>query len=297
MKKVIFKGCGTAIITPFTEDGVNFEEFRKMIEFQINEGVDSIVVCGTTGESSTMSTEEKKETIKFAIDVANKRVPIIAGTGGNCTKSAIEMSKYAESVGADAVLVVTPYYNKTTQAGLIAHYKAIAESISIPVILYNVPSRTGLNIAPATYLELSKVENIVATKEASGNISQIAEIANLCGDNLAIYSGNDDQVLPILSLGGLGVISVLSNIIPKDVHNMVKYFLDGNVKEATKLQIDTLKLTSALFSEVNPIPVKAACNMIGFNAGIPRLPLVEMTDAGKEKLKNEMDCYGLKLNS
>ena len=206
------------------------------------------------------------------------------------------MSKYAESVGADAVLVVTPYYNKTTQSGLIAHYKAIAESISIPVILYNVPSRTGLNIAPATYLELSKVDNIVATKEASGNISQIAEIANLCGDNLAIYSGNDDQVLPILSLGGFGVISVLSNIIPKDVHNMVKYFLDGNVKEATKLQIDTLKLTSALFCEVNPIPVKAACNMIGFNAGIPRLPLVEMTDAGKEKLKNEMISYGLKLN-
>ena len=296
MKKVIFKGCGTAIITPFTEDGVNFEEFRKMIEFQISEGVDSIVVCGTTGESSTMSTEEKKETIKFAIDVANKRVPIIAGTGGNCTKSAIEMSKYAESVGADAVLVVTPYYNKTTQAGLIAHYKAIAESISIPVILYNVPSRTGLNITPETYLELSKVDNIVATKEASGNISQIAEIANLCGDNLAIYSGNDDQVLPILSLGGFGVISVLSNIIPKDVHNMVKYFLDGNVKEATKLQIDTLKLTSALFSEVNPIPVKAACNMIGFNAGVPRLPLVEMTDAGKEKLRNEMIGYGLKLN-
>lgn len=295
MKKVIFKGCGTAIITPFTEDGVNFEEFRKMIEFQISEGVDSIVVCGTTGESSTMSTEEKKETIKFAIDVANKRVPIIAGTGGNCTKSAIEMSKYAESVGADAVLVVTPYYNKTTQAGLIAHYKAIAESISIPVILYNVPSRTGLNIAPATYLELSKVENIVATKEASGNISQIAEIANLCGDNLAIYSGNDDQVLPILSLGGFGVISVLSNIIPKDVHNMVKYFLDGNVKEATKLQIDTLKLTSTLFSEVNPIPVKAACNMIGFNAGVPRLPLVEMTDAGKEKLRDEMINYGIKI--
>jgi len=223
-------------------------------------------------------------------------VPIIAGTGGNCTKSAIEMSKYAESVGADAVLVVTPYYNKTTQAGLIAHYKAIAESISIPVILYNVPSRTGLNITPETYLELSKVDNIVATKEASGNISQIAEIANLCGDNLAIYSGNDDQVLPILSLGGLGVISVLSNIIPKDVHNMVKYFLDGNVKEANRLQIDTLKLTSALFSEVNPIPVKAACNMIGFNAGIPRLPLVEMTDAGKEKLRNEMIGYGLKLN-
>lgn len=295
MKKVIFKGCGTAIITPFNEDGVNFEEFRKMIEFQISEGVDSIIVCGTTGESSTMTTEEKKETIKFAIDVAAKRIPIIAGTGGNCTKSAIEMSKYAESVGADAVLVVTPYYNKTTQAGLIAHYKAIAEAISIPVVLYNVPSRTGLNITPATCLELSKVENIVAIKEASGNISQIAEIASLCKDNLAIYSGNDDQVLPILSLGGLGVISVVSHLIPKDMHNIVENFFNGNIKEATRLQLDTLKLTSALFSEVNPIPVKAACNMMGFNVGIPRLPLIEMSDAGKERLRTEMINYGIKV--
>lgn len=295
MKKVVFKGCGTAIITPFTNNGVNFDEFRKMIEFQISEGADSIIVCGTTGESSTMSTEEKKETIKFAIDVVNKRIPVIAGTGGNCTKSAIEMSKYAESVGADAVLVVTPYYNKTTQAGLVAHYTAIAKSISIPVILYNVPSRTGLNITPATCLELSKIDNIVAVKEASGNISQIAEIANLCKDNLYIYSGNDDQILPILSLGGLGVISVLSNIIPKDVHNMVKKFFNGDIKGATKLQLDTLKLTSALFSEVNPIPVKAACNMLGFNAGIPRLPLIEMSNSGKENLKNEMIDYGIKI--
>lgn len=295
MKKVIFKGCGTAIITPFTEDGVNFEEFRKLIEFQIAEGVDSIIVCGTTGESSTMTTEEKKETIKFAIDVANKRVPIIAGTGGNCTKTAIEMSKYAEEVGADAVLIVTPYYNKTTQAGLIAHYKAIAEAINIPIILYNVPSRTGLNITPATCLELSKIDNIVAIKEASGNISQVAEIANLCKDNLAIYSGNDDQVLPILSLGGLGVISVLSNIVPKDVHNMVKYFLNGNINEATRLQLKTLNLSSALFCEVNPIPVKAACNMLGFNVGTPRLPLIEMSDSGKERLRKEMINYGLKL--
>lgn len=296
MKKIIFKGCGTAIITPFTEDGVNFEEFEKMIEFQIKEGVDSIIVCGTTGESSTMTTEEKKETIKFAIDVANKRVPIIAGTGGNCTKSAIEMSKYAESVGADAVLVVTPYYNKTTQAGLIAHYKAIAESINIPVILYNVPSRTGLNITPATCLELSKIDNIIAIKEASGNISQVAQIANLCRENLAIYSGNDDQILPILSLGGLGVISVLSNIIPKDVHNMVQSFFDGDIAEATKMQLDTLNLTSTLFCEVNPIPVKAACNMIGFNSGIPRMPLIEMSESGKERLKNEMINYGIKIN-
>ena len=295
MKKVVFKGCGTAIITPFTDDGVNFDEFRKMIEFQISAGIDSIIVCGTTGESSTMTTEEKKETIKFAIDVANKRVPIIAGTGGNCTKSAIEMSKYAQSVGADSVLVVTPYYNKTTQAGLVAHYKAIAKAIDIPVILYNVPSRTGLNITPATCLELSKMDNIVAVKEASGNISQVAEIANLCKDNLAIYSGNDDQVLPVLSLGGLGVISVLSNIIPKDVHDMVENFFNGNIKEATNIQLDTLNLSSALFCEVNPIPVKAACNMIGFNAGTPRLPLVEMSDAGKERLKNEMINYGIKI--
>jgi len=293
MKKVVFKGCGTAIITPFTDAGVNFEEFKKMIEFQINEGADSIIVCGTTGESSTMTTEEKKETIKFAVDVANKRVPIIAGTGGNCTKSAIEMSKYAESVGVDAVLIVTPYYNKTTQNGLVAHYKAIAESINIPIILYNVPSRTGLNITPATCLELSKIDNIVAIKEASGNISQVAEITDLCRDNLTIYSGNDDQILPILSLGGLGVISVLSNIIPKDVHNMVENFLNGNIREATKLQLNTLKLTSALFSEVNPIPVKTACNMMGFNAGIPRLPLIEMSKSGKEKLKNEMINYGV----
>lgn len=295
MKKIIFKGCGTAIITPFTEDGVNFEEFKKMIEFQIREGADAIIVCGTTGESSTMTLEERKETIKFAIDVANKRIPIIAGTGGNCTKSAIELSKYAQEVGADAVLVVTPYYNKTTQAGLVAHYKAIAESISLPVILYNVPSRTGLNILPETCLELSKIENIVAVKEASGNLSQIAEIANLCRDNLTIYSGNDDQILPVLSLGGLGVISVLSNIIPKDVHNMVNYFFEGKNEEATKLQLDTLNLTSALFCEVNPIPVKTACNMIGFNAGIPRLPLIEMSEKGKERLRNELINFDIKI--
>lgn len=293
MKKIVFKGCGTAIVTPFTEDGVNFEEFRKMLEFQIKEGADSIIVCGTTGESSTMTEQEKKDTIKYAVDVVNKRIPVIAGTGGNCTKSAKEMSIYAQSIGADAVLIVTPYYNKTTQEGLIAHYKEIANAISIPIILYNVPSRTGLNITPKTCLELSKIDNIVAIKEASGNISQIAEIANLCGNNLTIYSGNDDQVLPVLSLGGLGVISVLSNIIPKDVHNMVWDFLDGNVKEATKLQLDTLKLTSSLFSEVNPIPVKAACNMIGFNAGIPRLPLIEMSENGKSSLRHEMEEYGV----
>ena len=295
MKDIIFKGCGTAIITPFTEDGVNFEEFKKMLEFQIANNADAVIVCGTTGESSTMSLEERKETIKFAIDVVNKRIPVIAGTGSNSTKSAIEMSKYAESVGADAVLLVTPYYNKTTQKGLIMHYKAIAESINLPIILYNVPSRTGLNITPDTCLELSTIKNIVAIKEASGNLSQIAQIANLCKDNLAIYSGNDDQVLPILSVGGLGVISVLSNIAPKDVHDMVYSYFEGNAAKATKLQLDSLPLTNALFSEVNPIPVKAALNIMGFNAGLPRLPLIEMSDTGKEHLYNEMKKYGIKL--
>ncbi len=293
MKKIIFKGCGTAIITPFTENGVNLEEFGKMIEKQIAEGADALIVCGTTGEASTMTLEERKETIKFAIEKANKRIPIIAGTGGNCTANAIEMSKWAEEAGADAVLVVTPYYNKTTQEGLVAHYKAIAESITIPIILYSVPSRTGVNILPATCKELSKIDNIVAIKEASGDLSQIAAIAALCRDDLTIYSGNDDQILPILSLGGVGVISVLSNIIPKDVHDMVTSYLEGDTKKATKLQLDTLNLTKKLFSEVNPIPVKAAYNMIGFNAGIPRLPLIEMTKDGQKELKKALQEYGV----
>lgn len=293
MKKVIFKGCGTAIVTPFTDNGINFDEFKKLIEFQIRESVDAIIVCGTTGESSTMTTEEKKSAIKFVVETVNKRVPVIAGTGGNCTSSAIEMSKYAESVGVDALLVVTPYYNKTTQGGLVAHYTAIAAATHLPIILYNVPSRTGLNITPATCLELSKIENIVAIKEASGNISQVAQIANLCGDNLAIYSGNDDQIVPILSLGGLGVISVLSNIMPKYTHDIVNEFLIGNVSKSRELQLNVLPLVSALFCEVNPIPVKAALNAMNINVGSPRLPLVEMTPSGKEKLIQEMKKYNL----
>ena len=288
MKSIIFKGCGTAIITPFTKDGVNFEEFKKLINDQIANGADAIIVCGTTGESSTMTVEEKKATIEFAIKTVNKRIPVIAGTGSNCTQSAIEMTKFAESVGADAVLVVTPYYNKTTQTGLIAHYTSIANSTKLPIIMYNVPSRTGLNILPATCLELSKIDNIVAIKEASGNISQIAEIASLCRDNLHIYSGNDDQILPILSLGGLGVISVLSNVMPNVVHKMTSDFFNGDIETATKAQLDTLELTSALFCEVNPIPVKAALNMIGYNVGTPRLPLVEMSDAGKLRLEKAL---------
>ncbi len=297
MKKIIFKGCGTAIVTPFTNDGVNFDEFKKLIEDQIRKGADALIVCGTTGESSTMTLDEKKATIEFAVKVANKRVPIIAGTGGNCTKSVIELSKFAESAGADALLIVTPYYNKTTQSGLIAHYKAIASATTLPIIMYSVPSRTGLNITPATCLELSKVENIVAIKEASGNISQIAEIAALCKDNLYIYSGNDDQVLPVLSLGGIGVISVLSNLVPEVVHKMTEDFFNGNIKSATDAQLNTLDLTASLFCEVNPIPVKAALNMVGYNVGTPRLPLVEMSDSGKERLKKSLISFGLEVTN
>lgn len=284
MKKVLFKGCGTALITPFTNDGVDFEELRKLIEFQILEGIDSLVICGTTGESSTMSLEEKKSVIEFSIKIANGRVPIIAGTGGNNTKEVISLSKYAESVGADGLLLVTPYYNKTTQNGLIAHFTEIAKSVSLPIILYNVPSRTGLNIEPETCLELSKIPNIVGIKEASRNISQVAKIANLCQDNLAIYSGNDDQIVPILSLGGLGVISVLSNIYPKYVHDLVMDYLTGNWQKATASQVYAIPLINALFSEVNPIPIKYAVNKIGFKAGLPRLPLVELSDKNKEKI-------------
>ena len=284
MKKVIFKGCATALVTPFTNDGINFEELRKLIEFQILEGIDGLVICGTTGESSTMSLAEKKSVIDFSVKVANCRVPIIAGTGGNNTADAVAMSKYAESVGADALLLVTPYYNKTTQKGLIAHFSKIAERVNIPIILYNVPSRTGLNIEPEICLESSKIPNIVAIKEASGNISQVAKIANLCNDELTIYSGNDDQILPILSLGGLGVISVLSNVYPKFVHELVMDYLTGNWQKATASQIYSLPLINALFSEVNPIPIKYALNKIGFNCGIPRLPLIELSDKNKERI-------------
>ena len=291
MKNVLFEGCGTAIATPFNENGVNYEEFKKMIENQIKNEVDSIIVCGTTGEASTMTKEERKQAIKFVVDIVNKRTKVIAGTGSNNTKEAVEMSKYAKSVGVDGVLVVTPYYNKTTQKGLIAHYTEIAKVVDIPIILYNVPSRTGVNILPETCLELSKIENIVAIKEASGNISQVAKIAKLCGDDLTIYSGNDDQIIPILSLGGKGVISVLSNIMPKYTHDMVKKYLNGQVKEACKMQLGVLDLVEILFSEVNPIPVKYALNLIGYNYGKPRLPLIELSNENKEKMKIILEKY------
>ncbi len=293
MKKILFKGCGTAIATPFDENGINFKEFEKLIEEQIKNKIDALIVCGTTGESATMTDAERKETMKFAIDVVNKRVPVILGTGSNCTKSAILLSQYAESIGADGILVVTPYYNKTTQAGLISHYKAISQSVEIPIILYNVPSRTGVNITPETCLELSKIDNIVAIKEASGNISQVAQISALCKDELAIYSGNDDQIVPILSLGGLGVISVLSNIEPLFTHQMVYDFLEGKIDEALKKQLDCLPLVNSLFSEVNPIPVKAALNIKGYNFGIPRLPLIPMSAEKEENLKKVMKNFNI----
>lgn len=288
MKPIIFKGCGTALATPFDENGINFKVFEEMLENQIENGVDALIVCGTTGESSTMTEKERKDAIKFVVDVVKKRVPVIAGTGSNNTAQAMAMSKYAEEVGADGCLVVTPYYNKTTQGGLIAHYSAVASSTRLPIILYSVASRTGVNILPETCLELSKIPNIVAIKEASGNISQIAKIAELCGDNLHIYSGNDDQVVPIMSLGGLGVISVLSNVAPKYTHDMCQNFFDGKLDEALKMQLRALSLINALFCEVNPIPVKYALNLMGYDFGKPRLPLVELSDKNKVVLENEM---------
>lgn len=288
MKKIIFKGCGTAISTPFDENGVNLKEFEKLVEFQIENKADSIVVCGTTGEASTMTTEEKIATIKCAVKTSNGRIPIIAGTGGNNTAQVIENSKMAESLGVDALLIVTPYYNKCTQKGLIEHYSQIAKSVSLPIILYSVPSRTGVNIEPKTCFELSKIENIVAIKEASGNLSQVAEIAHLCGNNLSIYSGNDDQILPVLSLGGIGVISVLSNVMPEYTHNIVQNFFNGNINESTQMQLNAIPLIKALFSEVNPIPVKSALNFIGFNFGTPRLPLTKMSEEKEKILKDEL---------
>ena len=291
MKKILFKGCGTAISTPFNENGVNFTEFEKLVESQIQNKVDAIIVCGTTGEASTMTTEEKLETIKCAVKVSNGKIPIIAGTGGNNTKQVIEYSKQVEKLGVDGLLIVTPYYNKCTQNGLIEHYTEIAKNVSLPIILYSVPSRTGVNIEPKTCLELSKIENIVAIKEASGNLSQVAEIAHLCGDNLNIYSGNDDQILPVLSLGGIGVISVLSHVLPEYTHNMVYNFFDGNIKEACKMQLDAIPLVKALFSEVNPIPVKAALNILGYNYGIPRLPLTKLSEDKEKILRDEISKF------
>ena len=294
MKNTIFTGAGVAIVTPMNEDGsVNFDAYADLIDFQIENKTDAIITCGTTGESSTLSDDEHREVIKFAIEQTAGRVPVIAGTGSNDTKYAIELSQAAGEMGADGLLLVTPYYNKTSQRGLVAHFGMIAESVKTPMILYSVQSRTGVNIAPETAFELSKYDNIVAIKEASGNISQVAKIRALCGDNLDVYSGNDDQIVPLLSLGGKGVISVLSNVAPEVAHNICQYYFDGKVEESMKLQLEYLDLCNDLFVDVNPIPVKEALNMMGMNAGPCRMPLCEMTDAAKDKLAATLARHGL----
>lgn len=294
MKKPVFTGAAVAIITPMNADGsVNFEELGRIIDDQIAHGTDAIVICGTTGESPTLSDEEHTACIRYAVKQAAGRVPVIAGTGSNDTKYAIWLSQQAQADGADALLLVTPYYNKTSQAGLVAHFTAMAEAGGIPVILYNVPSRTGLNIAPETALELSKHPLINGLKEASGNISQVAKIAQLCGDDLNLYSGNDDQVVPLLSLGGKGVISVVSNVKPELVHNCCKAWFEGDAARACALQLEMLPLCEALFCEVNPIPVKYAMNVLGWNAGECRLPLVEPSDEHKTKIEQALVEAGL----
>ena len=291
----LFKGAGVAIITPFKENGdVNFDEFGKLIEMQIEGGTDAIIVCGTTGEASTMNDDEHLATIKYCIDKVAGRIPVVAGTGSNSTKEAVNLSKKAAELGADGLLCVTPYYNKATQEGLYQYYKAISDAVDIPIIMYNVPGRTSTNIQPETAVRIAKeVENVVAIKEASGNIAQVAKLASLADGCLDIYSGNDDQVLPLMSLGGIGVISVWSNVAPKQVHDMTTSFLNGDVETARKLQLDAIDLIGALFCEVNPIPVKAGVNMLGYNAGSLRAPLTEMTDAGKERLRKAMEDYGI----
>lgn len=291
----IFKGAGVAIVTPMKADGaVNYEKLAEIIEDQITGGTDAIIICGTTGESSTLTHEEHIEVIRYCIEKVAKRIPVIAGTGSNCTETAIYLSQEAEKAGADGLLLVTPYYNKATQKGLIAHYTAIADSVKLPIILYNVPSRTGCNIAPETAAALAKnVNNIVAIKEASGNISQVAELMHQAGGQIDLYSGNDDQVVPILSLGGCGVISVVSNVAPKYMHDMVMKYLEGDVAESCKMQLDVLPLCHALFCEVNPIPVKAGMNLQGKEVGTLRAPLTEMEPENQEILKKAMKDMGI----
>lgn len=294
-RRPIFTGSAVAIITPMNADGsVNYEELKKLIDFQIDNGTDAIVVCGTTGEASTLSHEEHVDCIRFVTKYVNKRVPVIAGTGSNCTETAIWLSQQAEAAGVDAVLLVTPYYNKATQKGLIKHFGDTAKAINVPVILYNVPGRTGCNIMPETVQYLvENFENIVAIKDATGNLAQTAKTAMLCGDKIDIYSGEDGLITPILSLGGKGVISVLSHVAPLDTHRIVKSFLDGDVKTSRELQLKYLPLVDLLFCEVNPIPVKAACSLMGFNAGPLRSPLTEMDSLHLEKLRAEMQRLGI----
>ena len=294
MKNTIFTGAGVAIITPMLEDGsVDYAGLGKNIDFQIENGTDAIIICGTTGESSTLDDKEHRECIRFAVEHTHNRIPVIAGTGSNDTKYAIELSQEAQELGADGLLIVTPYYNKTTQRGLVAHYNAIADSVNLPIILYNVPSRTGVGFDVNTVAALAEHKNIAAIKEASGNIGYTAKVAAKCGDKIDIYSGNDDMIVPIMSLGGKGVISVVSNVKPELVHNCCKAWFEGDPKTACKLQLEILPLADALFCEVNPIPVKYAMNVLGWEAGFCRLPLVEPSDAHKEKIEQALEAEGL----
>lgn len=291
----IFEGAGVALVTPFKANGdVNYDKLEEILEEQIAGGTDAIVICGTTGEASTMSPEEHLSVIKYGCEVVKGRIPVVAGTGSNCTREAVYMSQKAEEVGADGVLLVTPYYNKATQNGLIAHFTTIAEAIKIPALLYHIPGRTGVTMKPETIVSLcKKVPNIVGVKEASGNFSSIATMMNMADGCIDVYSGNDDQIVPLLSMGGKGVISVLSNVAPKQTHDICQKFFDGDVKGSLQMQLDAIPLISALFSEVNPIPVKAAMNMMGKEVGPLRLPLTEMEDAHKEVLKQAMKSYGI----
>ena len=293
MKELIFEGAGVAIVTPFKNNMVDFDALGSMIDFQINNKTDAIVICGTTGEASTLTDEEHKECIKFAVERTAGRVPVIAGTGSNDTDYAISLSRYACDVGADALLLVTPYYNKATQKGLIQSFKAVADATNKPIVLYNVPSRTGCNISVSTYKELAKHERIVAVKEASGNISAIAEMVAEVGDDLALYSGNDDQIVPLMSLGGKGVISVLSNVMPKETHDICELFATGKVKESAAMQLKYLELINSLFCEVNPIPVKTACALMGMCTEEMRLPLCPMEDNTRARLVNALKAHNL----
>lgn len=291
----VFTGAGVAIVTPFKENGeVNYEKFAELVEFQIENGTDAIIVCGTTGEASTLTHEEHLDVIKYCVEKVAGRIPVVAGTGSNCTETAIYLSQEAEKYGVDGLLVVTPYYNKATQKGLYNHFKAVADSVKIPIILYNVPGRTGCNILPETAVKLcTEVENIVGIKEASGNISQVAKLMSLAGDKVDLYSGNDDQIVPLLSLGGKGVISVLSNVAPKQTHEICQKFFDGDIAGSRELQLKAIELCDALFCEVNPIPVKAALNLMGMEVGSLRMPLSDMDGANVPKMEKALKNFGI----
>ncbi len=294
MKREIFRGAGVALVTPMNADNsINWDKLAELIEFQVENGTDAIIICGTTGESATMTDDEHLKSINFAVEKTAGRIPVVAGASSNDTSYAKMLARESKQAGADGILCVTPYYNKASQRGLIRHYNEIADTTDLPVILYNVPSRTGCNILPETYLELSKHPNIVATKEANGDIVSVAKTRALCGDELNVYSGDDDQIVPILSLGGIGVISVLSNVMPKEAHNICKLFFEGKIKESSDLQLSMIGMVGALFCDVNPIPVKAALNMMGMNVGGCRMPLCDTTDANLERIRNELLAHNL----